>query len=79
MPETLLTRLYHEQNPEVFEPQPIVFKCSCSREKTEAVLKGMEESFLNEQIEAKGVIGVDCQFCNKHYEFNGDDVKHLFE
>ena len=31
---TVLTRLYHEDNPKLFEPQPVQFKCTCSREKT---------------------------------------------
>lgn len=32
--ETVLHRLYHEETVRLFEPQPLVFHCSCSRERS---------------------------------------------
>ncbi|MFT5162052.1 MAG: molecular chaperone Hsp33 [Alteromonadaceae bacterium] len=77
-PTTLLTRLYHEDNPKVFDPQTITFKCGCSREKTTIALRQMTKGELLAQIEQQGPIEVDCQFCKKQYHFNAADVEQLF-
>lgn len=76
--ETLLHRLFHEETVRLFEPDPVAFRCSCSRERTLAALEaiGKEEcySILSEQ----GSINMDCQFCHANYRFNRNDIDHLF-
>lgn len=74
---TLLTRLYHQENPTVYPAQSVTFKCGCSREKTEAALSSMDKDELKQQIEAEGTINVDCQFCLARYAFNGEDIAKL--
>lgn len=76
---TLLTRLYHEDNPKVFDPQSVIFKCGCSREKTAVALQQISKTELLQQIAEEGPITVDCQFCKKQYPFNADDIEGLFE
>lgn len=76
---TLLMRLYHEDNPKVYEPQPIKFVCGCSRAKTESALSSMDYDSLIEQIEQQGDIKVDCQFCLTQYSFNVEDIKQIFK
>lgn len=75
----LLMRLYHEDNPTVFEPQNVVFKCSCSREKTQMALAQVDHQSLLEQIKEQGPIKVDCQFCLKQYSFDADDVNAIHQ
>lgn len=75
---TLLTRLYHEDNPKLFPPQSVSFKCGCSREKTALALKQIDKSELMTQIAEQQHINVDCQFCNKQYRFNADEIEQLF-
>jgi molecular chaperone Hsp33 len=74
---TLLTRLYHQDNPTVFEPKDITFKCGCSRDKTAAALAGMDHQSLLEQVEQQGPIKVDCQFCLACYSFDTDDINKI--
>ena len=74
---TLLTRLYHQENPTIYPSQEVSFKCGCSREKTEAALVSMDKSELLEQVESQGVINVDCQFCQSRFAFNMADIKKL--
>jgi molecular chaperone Hsp33 len=73
--DTLLTRLYHQENPTVYPPQDVTFKCGCSREKTEAALASMDKQELLEQVESQGPINVDCQFCQASFSFNISDIK----
>ncbi|NVK23652.1 MAG: Hsp33 family molecular chaperone HslO [Gammaproteobacteria bacterium] len=75
----VLTRLYHEDNPVLFEPQPVTYKCGCSREKTgEAILKLTYDDALD-LVAERGNIEIICQFCLTQYLFDEIDVKTLFQ
>lgn len=78
--ETILHRLYHEDDIRLFEELPISFNCNCSRERSANALYSLGEedalALLNEQ---KGTISIDCQFCNKEYLFDITDVTQLFK
>jgi molecular chaperone Hsp33 len=75
----LLTRLYHDDNPIVYEPQLVTFKCGCSREKTQTALMSMEKDSLLQQISEQGPISVDCQFCKTSYQFTAEDIIALHD
>ncbi|MDW7551475.1 Hsp33 family molecular chaperone HslO [Pseudoalteromonas sp. McH1-7] len=75
---TVLTRLYHEDNPQLFEPQAISFVCGCSREKTENALVNVGQAALLEDLQKQGEINISCHYCLKNYVFSEQDVKSLF-
>ena len=74
----ILRRLFHEEDLRLFEPHPVSFRCTCSRERVADMLRllGLDEvhSILAEQ----GKIEVDCEFCNRHYHFDVVDAEQLF-
>lgn len=74
---TLLSRLFVEESIRAFEVQSVNFQCRCSKEKTRFALSAMERHELEEIIEKKQCIAVDCQFCTTRYEFTRDDLKLL--
>ena len=77
--EQVLTRLYHEDNPQLFEPQDVYYECGCSREKTaDAILKLTYED-AKALVEERGDIEIICQFCLKQYLFDAIDVETLFK
>lgn len=67
--EMLLFRLFHERGVRLFEPQPLLDKCRCSREKIEGVLAGFSAEEI-EQMTIDGKIVVTCEFCSTKYEFD---------
>lgn len=75
---TVLTRLYHEDNPRVYEPQPIQFKCGCSREKTITALVNVGQQALLDDVAENGEVKINCHYCLKEYVFNEQDVKSIF-
>ena len=75
---TVLTRLYHEDNPRVFEPQAIKFKCGCSRDKTITALVNIGQEELLKDVAEKGSVNINCHYCLKEYVFNEQDVKSIF-
>jgi molecular chaperone Hsp33 len=76
--QTVLTRLYHEDNPQLFEPQAINFVCGCSREKTINALVNVGEEALLADLEKQGEINISCHYCLKNYVFNEADIKAIF-
>ncbi len=71
--ERLLYRLFHERGVRVFDPQPIVERCRCSRERVSDMLA----SFTAEQVDdmtVDGRIVVTCEFCSTRYDFDPKDV-----
>lgn len=77
--ETLLHRLYHDDPVRMFDTEHLVFRCSCSRERSARALVslGQEDAELL-LAERNGVIEIDCQFCNSTYRFDAADVGQLF-
>jgi|SRR5690554_514889 molecular chaperone Hsp33 len=77
--EALLFRLFHEEVCRLYEPQPLQFRCDCSRERSAEALKFMTEQELLDILQAqKGIIDVGCQFCNQTYNFDETDIRALF-
>lgn len=77
--ETVLHRLYHEETVRLFEPQPLVFHCSCSRERSANALVSLGQADCERLLEEEeGSITIDCQFCNQRYLFDASDVAQLF-
>jgi molecular chaperone Hsp33 len=77
-PEQLLYRLYHEESVRLFEPRPLAFGCSCTRERVEAVLRSLGRDEVEAALEAReGEIEVICEFCAQRYTFDRVDAEHL--
>lgn len=69
--ESLLYRLYHEENVEVYPPQATEFKCGCSRERSGGAILLMPESEIAEMLaEKQGVIDIQCECCGTQYFFD---------
>lgn len=68
--ETLLHRLYHDDEVRLYSPQSLQFKCSCSRDKVESSLKSLPFDELQSLMEEQGEIAINCQFCNQSYIFS---------
>ena len=76
--ETLLYRLYHQDHPRLHPPQAVRFHCSCNRQRLEQVLMSLGRDELDDILAERGLIDVNCEFCNRFYQFDGADVAALF-
>lgn len=76
--ETLLHRLFHEEECRVFDPNQIEFACSCSRERVAETISLLGEHDANALLDEQGKIEVACEFCNEHYHFDKVDVAQVF-
>lgn len=55
-----------------------VYKCLCSKEKTEGILKALGKAECLDIIKEEGSVRVGCEFCNTEYVFTENDIKKLF-
>jgi molecular chaperone Hsp33 len=74
----LLHRLYHEEDIRLFEPRPVSFRCSCSRERVGAMLRMLGHAEVRSILEERGDIEVRCEFCNRAYRYDQVDAEQLF-
>jgi molecular chaperone Hsp33 len=69
-PTDLLVRLFHEEQPRVYDAQPIKFGCSCSDDKVRQSLSIYSAKDIATMTTEEGTVTADCQFCGSHYIFD---------
>jgi molecular chaperone Hsp33 len=69
-PSDLLVRLFHEEEPRVFDAQPIRFGCSCSEDKVRNTMSIYSQKDIAKMTTPEGFVTADCQFCGAHYEMD---------
>lgn len=72
----LLFRLFHEEGVRVFDARPVVFRCRCSAEKVERVLRSLTAEALEEMI-VDDKVTVTCEFCRHTREFDRDALGRM--
>jgi len=70
----VLWRLYHQEEATVYDPLPVMFKCTCSRQRCGEVLKTLPESEVDEILEEDGKIDMHCDYCGTHYVYDAVDI-----
>lgn len=72
----LITKLFHEEGPRVFEPKALTKGCRCSLERVEGIIKMMSEDDLA-YMNKDGLVSMTCEFCSKDFEFAYKDALKL--
>jgi molecular chaperone Hsp33 len=73
-PTDLLLRLFHEEGPRVYDPQPVRFGCSCSPDKVRQSLSIYSAKDIRTMTTDEGTVTADCQFCGAHYVFDPETL-----
>ena len=72
VPETLLWRLFHEDEVRVEPPEPVIFRCDCDTGRIVQVLKRYAPHDRNGLADPDGIIRARCEFCGKTHEIGPD-------
>jgi molecular chaperone Hsp33 len=67
-PETLLWRLFNQDEVRVQPPEPVVFRCDCDADRITQILKGYSTEERAGLADPDGVIRAKCEFCGKTHE-----------
>jgi molecular chaperone Hsp33 len=76
--DTLRHRLFWEETIRLFDPLQPQFHCSCSREKVGNMLQMLGRDEVQAALDELGQLGIDCDFCGRHYDFDKVDCAQLF-
>lgn len=73
-PETLLWRLFHEDEVRVQPPEQVVFRCDCDTARIVTVLQSYAPEDRAGLADADGVIRARCEFCGKTHEIGPESL-----
>jgi molecular chaperone Hsp33 len=74
----IVHRLFHEEDVRIFDPQPVHFECSCSRDRVGNMLRMLGLAEVRSILVEQGQVEVACEFCNQRYVFDPVDAEQLF-
>jgi molecular chaperone Hsp33 len=73
-PETLLWRLFHEDEVRVQPPEPVIFRCDCDAARITMVLKSYPPEDRAGLADPDGIIRARCEFCGKTHEIGPESL-----
>jgi len=67
-PETVLWRLFHEDEVRVLPAEPVAFRCDCDADRITQILRGYKPEERAGLADEDGVIRARCEFCGTTHE-----------
>ncbi len=77
--EEILEFIFEGMNLKILESLTPEYRCDCSREKVERALMSIGKKDLEELYNDNKTEELNCQFCNKSYHFNHQEIGQLLE
>ncbi len=76
--DTLIHRLFWEDDLLVFPEQAVRWHCPCSRERVAHMLRTLGRPEIEDILAEQGYVHIDCNFCGQPYDFDAVDCAALF-
>ena len=75
----MLEAVLAELELEILETEPVSYRCYCSRERVTSTLISLGKKELQEIVEEKETIHIECQFCDTIYDFSPDEIQQILK
>ncbi len=76
-PEDILTDILGDMDLQIMDKTEVMYRCDCSEEKVSKAIASIDKKDIQEMIDDNEPIEVKCQFCNKKYIFNVEQLKEM--
>ncbi|MFB2643327.1 Hsp33 family molecular chaperone HslO [Shewanella bicestrii] len=76
--QDVLHRLYHQEEVRLFDPIEVSFKCTCSRDRSAAAIKTIDQAEVEAILAEDGKVEMGCEYCNAKYVFDAIDVAAIY-
>jgi molecular chaperone Hsp33 len=73
--ETLLWRLFHEDEVRVHPAEAIVFRCDCMSDRVISVLRSYPANERHDLADEGGIIRARCEFCGRSHDIAPEDLE----
>lgn len=77
--EDLLREVLGELDMRIVERHSIEYRCYCSKQRVERALISLGRAELGEILETQGQAELSCQFCDKIYQFDKQELEQLLQ
>jgi len=74
----LIGKLFAEDDVRIHESKDVEFRCRCTDQKVEDVLKMIGEKESRSVLKERGIIEVVCEYCGERRSFDSVDVSKIF-
>lgn len=78
-PEQILSELLGDMDLQINETIPVSYHCDCSRERVGRAILSIGRTELENMLAEGEPIEAGCQFCNKKYRFELDEMRAMLE
>lgn len=78
-PEEMLKKVMSGFEVEILETTPAEYRCACSRERVARTLLTLGTEELEQIVRTNETLHIDCQFCDKIYDFTPDNVQEILD
>ena len=75
--DQIALRLLNGLEPNLLDEAEVLYKCDCSRERTERILYSLGRDELKKMADENEPITVNCHFCDKKYVFTPQELLNL--
>jgi len=75
--ETLLTALFPDDDVRLFNAEPVSFKCDCSDDRINNMLKLLGVDEMRDLIAQQDPVEIRCEFCSKLYTLPAENIMAL--
>ncbi|MCL2829827.1 MAG: Hsp33 family molecular chaperone HslO [Betaproteobacteria bacterium] len=76
--ETLLTRVFPEEDKQLFAPRPVRYHCPEDREKARDILRSLGRKEVMEILEKEGAVLIKDEIGNHSYHFDAEEALAVF-
>ncbi|MGB4657924.1 MAG: Hsp33 family molecular chaperone HslO [Mobilitalea sp.] len=78
-PEMILEHILGELGLEITDKIPTSYHCNCNKDRVEKAVISIGRKDIQEMIDDNETIEVNCQFCDKHYNFTVEEMKEIIK
>ena len=77
--QVVLETVLHGFDLEILETQPVEYRCYCSRDRVTRTLISLGRKELQSIVDDGKDIHIDCQFCDKIYDYTPEQVRQILK
>lgn len=74
----LIGKLFNEDDVRVFEGRPVSFRCRCSWQRTDEILRMLGEGEVRDVLAEQGRLDITCEYCGRRRRYDAVDVSRVF-
>lgn len=78
-PEDILNEILGDMDLQIMDKTEVFYRCDCSEDKVRNAIASIDKKDIQEMIDDNEPIEVKCQFCNKKYIFDVEQLKEMLD